>query len=61
MTPLDSSPVLSVFAVNLTGARYDDLINPGGESDNPDWDGIWQAAVARTASGWSVEQYAFRF
>jgi hypothetical protein len=44
-----------VFAVNPSGARYDGLINPGGESDNPDWDGIWQAATARTASGWSVE------
>jgi hypothetical protein len=44
-----------VFAVNPSGARYDGLINPGGESDNPDWDGIWEAATARTASGWSVE------
>jgi hypothetical protein len=26
-----------VFAVNPSGARYDGLINPGGESDNPDW------------------------
>src|SRR4029453_12497263 len=31
------------------------LINPGGESDNPDWDGIWEAATARTSSGWSAE------
>ena len=30
-----------VFAVNPSGARYDGLINPGGETDNPDWDGIW--------------------
>ena len=37
-----------VFAVNPSGARYDGLINPGGESDNPDWDGIWEAATART-------------
>jgi hypothetical protein len=44
-----------VFAVNPTGARYDGLINPGGESDNPDWDGIWEAASARTATGWSAE------
>ena len=39
-------------------ARYGRLINPGGESDNSDWDGIWQAAATWTASGWSVEQYA---
>ena len=44
-----------VFAVNPSGARYDGLIAPGGESDNPDWDGIWDAATARTPTGWSVE------
>jgi hypothetical protein len=44
-----------VFAVNPTGARYDGLINPGGESDNADWDGIWEAATARTATGWTAE------
>ena len=44
-----------VFAVNPSGARYDGLIQPGGESDNPDWDGIWEAATARGPSGWSVE------
>jgi hypothetical protein len=44
-----------VFAVNPSGARYDGLINPGGESDNPDWDGIWEAATARLPNGWSVE------
>lgn len=44
-----------VFAVNPTGARYDGLINPGGETDNPDWDGIWDSATARTSTGWSVE------
>jgi hypothetical protein len=44
-----------VFAVNPSGARYDGLINPGGESDNADWDGIWEAATARVPNGWSVE------
>jgi hypothetical protein len=44
-----------VFAVNPSGSRYDGLINPGGESDNPEWDGIWEAATARTATGWSAE------
>jgi len=44
-----------VFAVNPGGARYDGLIEPGGEDENPDWDGIWEAATARTAGGWSVE------
>jgi hypothetical protein len=44
-----------VFAVNPGGARYDGLIEPGGEDENADWDGIWEAATARTESGWSVE------
>ena len=44
-----------VFAVNPSGARYDGLINPGGESDNPDWDGIWEASTSRTATGWAAE------
>src|SRR6185503_18973872 len=33
-----------VFTVNPTGARYDGLIEPGGD-DNADWDGIWDAAA----------------
>lgn len=44
-----------VFAVNPSGARYDAIINPGDGSENGDWDGIWEAATARTATGWSVE------
>lgn len=44
-----------VFAVNPSGARYDALINPGGESENADWDGIWEAATARQPTGWSAE------
>jgi hypothetical protein len=44
-----------VFAVNPSGARYDGLINPGGESDNPDWDGIWEAATRRGPTGWTTE------
>ncbi len=44
-----------VFAVNPSGARYDGVIEPGGERDSSDWDGIWEAATARDAAGWSVE------
>jgi hypothetical protein len=44
-----------VFAVNPGGARYDGLIEPGGERDNADWDGIWEAATRRTPSGWQAE------
>ena len=44
-----------VFAVNPSGARYDALIEPGGENDVADWDGIWEAATARGPNGWTVE------
>ena len=44
-----------VFAVNPSGARYDALINPGGESENPEWDGIWEAATHEDAHGWTAE------
>ena len=44
-----------VFAVNPSGARYDALVEPGGESDDPSWDGIWEAAAKRTDRGWTVE------
>ena len=44
-----------VFAINPSGARYDGLIEPGGDGDNSEWDGIWDAATRRTGSGWSAE------
>ena len=44
-----------VFAVNPSGARYDALIAPGGEEENSDWDGIWEARAVRTPDGWSAE------
>src|SRR5262245_47650824 len=44
-----------VFAINPSGARYDGLINPGGENDSPDWDGIWEAAATRGPTGWTAE------
>ena len=44
-----------VFAVNPSGARYDALVAGQGESENANWDAVWQAATARTSSGWSAE------
>jgi Domain of unknown function (DUF5916) len=44
-----------VFQVNPSGARYDALINPGGDTENGNWDGIWMAATRRDARGWSAE------
>jgi hypothetical protein len=44
-----------VFAVNPSGARYDSIVNPGGESDNPEWDGIWDARTTLGERGWTAE------
>ena len=44
-----------VFAVNPDGARYDALVTNQGQSENADWDAVWEAATARTATGWSAE------
>ncbi len=44
-----------VFQINPGGARYDALINPGGENENSNWDGIWMAATHRNPTGWSAE------
>ncbi len=44
-----------VFAVNPNGARYDALVSGQGETENANWDAVWQAASVRTATGWSVE------
>ena len=44
-----------VFSVNPGGARYDALIDPEGDDDNEQWDGIWEAGTQRSAAGWSVE------
>ena len=44
-----------VFAVNPSGARFDALIDPGGNDEVGDWDAIWEAATARGPGGWSVE------
>ena len=44
-----------VFAVNPNGARYDALVAGQGGGENSSWDAIWEAATARTATGWSAE------
>ncbi len=42
------------FEINAAGARKDGLIS-GPEDLSYDWDGIWNAAVARTPDGWTAE------
>ena len=44
-----------IFAVNASGARYDALVANRGESENEDWDAIWEAKAQIDSSGWSVE------
>jgi hypothetical protein len=44
-----------VFAVNPNGARYDALVAGQGESENSNWDAVWEAATRRDASGWTAE------
>jgi hypothetical protein len=44
-----------VFTVNPNGARYDALVADQGEGENANWDAVWEAATARTATGWSAE------
>lgn len=44
-----------ILAVNPSGARYDALVAERGESEDPRWDGIWDARCARGPNGWSCE------
>ncbi len=44
-----------VFQINPGGARYDALVNPGGDNENSNWDGIWTAVTHRDGKGWSAE------
>ncbi len=44
-----------IFSVNPNGARYDALVSNRGESENKDWDGIWEASTRIHENGWTVE------
>ncbi|MDZ7345927.1 MAG: carbohydrate binding family 9 domain-containing protein, partial [candidate division KSB1 bacterium] len=44
-----------VSAVNPAGAEFDALITDESRMWNIEWRGIWRAAAARTADGWSAE------
>lgn len=44
-----------IFAVNPFGARYDALVSNNGESENPNWDGAWEAATRIGEDRWSAE------
>ena len=44
-----------IFAVNALAARYDALVSNRGESENDDWDAVWDAKTQITKQGWSAE------
>lgn len=44
-----------IFEVNPSGARYDALIIAHGQSEDSNWDGIWESATTRDDKGWTVE------
>ena len=44
-----------IFAVNPSGARYDALVSNRGESENSNWDAIWEAKPRIDSSGWFLE------
>jgi hypothetical protein len=44
-----------VFAVNPGGARFDALVEPGGEGVDSNWDGQWEAGTSRDDTGWTAE------
>ena len=44
-----------IFAVNAFAARYDALVSDRGESENDDWDAVWEARTSSHPQGWSVE------
>src|SRR5262249_33246251 len=43
------------FQINPSGARSDGQISNNAQDLSRDWDGIWNAATARTADGWTAE------
>ncbi len=44
-----------ILAVNANAARYDALVSNRGESENEDWDAIWEARVSINDDGWVAE------
>ena len=44
-----------IFSINPNGARYDALVSNRGESENKDWDGIWEAVTNIHDKGWTAE------
>ncbi|MEM1002105.1 MAG: carbohydrate binding family 9 domain-containing protein [Bacteroidota bacterium] len=45
----------NIFGVNAYGARYDALVSRRGESENSNWDVVWDARTQITDEGWFAE------
>ena len=43
------------FQTNSVGTRVDELIGDEGESQNRDWNGIWNVKTTQTPKGWTAE------
>ncbi len=44
-----------IFGVNPSGARYDALVSNRGESENAEWDAVWEAVTQINPNGWTLE------
>ena len=44
-----------IFAINPFGARYDALVSRYGESENANWDAVWEAKTRMVEDGWIAE------
>jgi len=44
-----------IFAINPFAARYDALVSNNGESENPNWDGAWDAQTRIGTDFWCAE------
>ncbi len=44
-----------IFAINPFASRYDALVSRNGESENPNWDGAWDAQTRITDQCWCAE------
>ena len=44
-----------IFAVNPSAARYDALVSNRGESENKNWDAVWEAKSLIGEHGWTTE------
>ncbi len=44
-----------IFSVNPYAARYDAIVSNNGESENSNWDGVWEARTSIVENGWIAE------